>query len=312
MNRLLFQFAVHACFFPFMSAASEIEVRESEATIEIVAGGQAALTYHKSAVDPPENADPLFRRSGFIHPLRAPSGAVVTGIHPDDHLHHLGLWHAWVRTRHRGRAVDFWNIGDGTGTVRYAGTIAVSTDGGDAAFVVLQEHLALEASGRAETVLREQLSVAFDAVDGAYAIDYDTLQTNVSDAPLELAAYRYGGPVAYRSPLDWDADNSVYLSSEGRGREDGHGTRARWVAMSGPVDGGPVTVAILCHPSNRDAPQRVRIWPDGKVFFNYVPAQQHAFAIGPGEAVSWRYRVIVYDGEPDAERIEKLWADYRG
>ena len=73
-----------------------IEVSENAKTITISNGESTVLVYHKAEMPPPEGADPSYARSGFIHPLCSPSGAVLTGIHPDDHLHHLGL------VQHRG------------------------------------------------------------------------------------------------------------------------------------------------------------------------------------------------------------------
>ena len=110
----------------------------------------------------------------------------------------------------------------------------------------------------------------------------------------------------------------TYLSAlrSGKGREDGHTTRARWCAFAGPVKSGYAGLAILCHPDNHDAPQRVRIWPskthDGAVFFNYVPVQEHAWSIEPGKQATMRYRLVVHDGRTDAESVEDAWKSYAG
>jgi hypothetical protein len=132
-------------------------------------------------------------------------------------------------------------------------------------------------------------------------IDHKTVQENVSDAPLELPAYRYGGPIAYRGPLHWNKDNSSYLTSAGKGREDGHTTRADWCAMTGPTDKGEGSVTIMGHPKNHDAPQRQRIWPsninDGTIFYNYVPIQETGWALKPGEPSTMRYRIVLSNGK---------------
>ena len=290
------------------SDGSPLSVVETEAEIRILDGEQLALAYQKEIVPPPEGVDKLFARSGFIHPLKTPKGGVVTSIHAPDHYHHMGLWHAWVKTRHGERSVDFWNVGDGSGGIRYARTEALDRRGQGTGFEVRQEHYA-RTDGGEEVILEELLQITARREGGAYLVDYNTLQRNVTESPLVLEAYRYGGPIAYRGPLHWDKSNSGYLTSEGLGR-DGHATRARWVAMSGPTGVGAATVAILCHPSNRDAPQRVRIWDHGPVFFNYVPAQETGFSIEPGENLESRYRVVAHDGEPDPKRLEALWKRY--
>lgn len=294
----------------------EFATVETEAAIELRHGGEVFLTYHKAEVPPPDGVDAIYSRSGFIHPLKTPGGVVVTGIHPADHAHHLGLWHAWVKAEHNGEPVDFWNLGDGTGRVAFRQVVSLSKESDAAGFVVEQDHIALK--GGEETpvvVLRETLNVTARLVDGAFEIDYETKQTNVTDHALELPVYRYGGTIAYRGPAHWKNGNSDYLSSEGKTRIDGHETRSRWISMwgsaTGEAEAGVVSFTILGHSKNQDAPQRMRVWPpksnDGAIFFNYVPIQEHPFAIHPGESSTMKYRLVVRDAAPDSAELNERW-----
>ena len=135
-------------------------------------------------------------------------------------------------------------------------------------------------------------------------------------APLLLPAYRYGGCIAYRAPYHWNKENSNYLTSEGKDRSNGHTTRGRWCAFSGPAEKGDALLAILCHPENHDAPQRMRIWPpgshNGAVFFNYVPTQENAWQLQPGKPSIMRYQLIVSDEKMDAGQINALWKRFSG
>jgi hypothetical protein len=254
----------------------------------------------------------VFVRNGFIHPLYTPKGAIVTGIHPTDHYHHLGLWHAWVHGEHEGKPVDFWNLKDKTGRVRFSKVIGIDNHENAAGFTVEQEAVRYRdgKGGYPIVAPREQLKITARDVDGAYEIDYDITQKNVTEQPLELPAYRYGGGIAYRAPLDWNAENSEYLTSEGKTRKDSHTTRARWVAMTGPTDKGDSTVTVLCHPENHDAPQHVRTWDNGKVFLNYVPIQETAWEIKAGETITQRYRVVIEDRKPNAAALDARWNRY--
>lgn len=283
---------------------AEISVTESEEAIVIRKGEQHVLTYHKAMVPPPKGAAPAYTRSGFIHPLTAPDGTVVTTAHPEDHTHHVGLWHAWVKTKHKGRAIDFWNLKAKQGTVRFAEVEEMREDG----FTVIQEHVILPN----EVILRERFSI--DAKldeDGNTHLDYRTEQTNVSEAPLELPAYRYGGPLAWRGPAHWDADTSKILTSAGKTRADGHATRADWAQFSGPDAAGreEISVTLICHPDNHDAPQRQRIWPreshNGAIFYNWVPIQEHGWAIQPEQVSVMRYRIVLSASVPSKEAINE-------
>jgi hypothetical protein len=100
-----------------------------------------------------------------------------------------------------------------------------------------------------------------------------------------------------------------FLTSEGKTRENGNETRAKWCYVGGDVDGKPAGIAILCHPDNFRFPQPVRIHPD-EPFFCFAPSQLGDWKIEPGKPYGAKYRFVVTDGEPDAKEIERLWRDY--
>ncbi|MEM8955272.1 MAG: PmoA family protein [Verrucomicrobiota bacterium] len=309
---------VCVCIFSGRMQAATLEAVETEDAISIFHGDEVVLIYHKAEVMPPEGVDAVFKRSGFIHPIKTLKGVEVTGTRPDDHYHHMGLWHAWVKTKHDGEEVDFWNLKRRQGTVRFVETAGVRNGEDECGFTVRQEQVKYVGDDKeAVQVLEETLSVSARVEDGVLMIDYDLEQENVTDAPLELPQYRYGGPMAYRAPHHWDQTNSDYLSSEGKTREDGHETRSKWCAFWGPAQAGGeelVSLTILCHPGNHDFPQRMRVWPptsnNGAIFFNYVPIQETGWAIQPRETVAFRYRLVVDDEMVDAGKMDGIWAGY--
>jgi hypothetical protein len=307
------------------STQESVALQKSEESFTLKHGDTPILTYEKAVTMPPEGVDVSWRRSGYIHPLRAPSGGIVTSIHAEDHYHHMGLWHAWVRAEYGTPEVvlDFWNVGarkqireepllmSTAGRVRYVGTKETR----DAGFTVLQEQVAYLDGLEAEptVILREEFAVDAAFVDGANVVDYVVRQTNASEKTLTFSAYRYGGGLAYRAPLTWNEDNSDYLTSEGLDRTNSHLTRARWIAMFGPAeegDGQDATVVVLCHPDNHDAPQRLRTWDNGKIFLNWVPIQETSWSIAPGETNIFAYQILVFDGRVGAVTIEEYWDRY--
>ena len=291
-----------------------LEISEDANFIKVLDGTNELLVYHKSEMLPPKGSDPSYKRSAFIHPLRTPKGTIVTSIHPDDHLHHVGLWHAWVNTSHGNQKIDFWNLKKKEGTVRYKKTISLNQGLDKKGFTVLQEHIATNEGQKPITIIEESFSIGVVKEENTYFIDYVSEQKNITSKDLELPAYRYGGPIAYRGPTNWNNSNSQVLTSENKNRSNGHATRGKWCAFSGPSNNGNALVAILSHPANHDAPQRMRIWPpsshDGAIFFNYVPAQENSWKLIPKKVNKFRYKIIISDSKMDKEMIESAWLKY--
>ncbi len=293
--------------------ALSFSVVENAETITVYRDRTPVLVYHKAENPAPPGKDPAFRRSGFIHPLYSPAGAVLTGTRPADHLHHMGIWHAWVNCTFRGQKVDFWNLVEKTGTVRYHRTLSIYTNSAAPGFDVEQEHVAFMPGGGEVVILKEELRVRIHPHPRVNFVLYTMVQSNVTDAALELGAYRYGGGIAFRGPPRWVLDNSDYLTSEGRTRADSHQSRARWCAMYGPTDHGIGTVILMDHPGNHDSPQRLRTWHrehGGAVFCNFVPIQERPWRIDPGQTVVLRYAVVATDGRLTVDEIEALWKSF--
>src|SRR5690606_7828692 len=103
---------------------------------------------------PPEAVDKVYKRSGFIHPLWSPSGKQLTRIHPPDHYHHYGLWNPWTRVEYKGEVVDFWNLAEEQGTVRFGHLITRENGRVYGGYKVIQEHVVFGKDGN-EVALTE-------------------------------------------------------------------------------------------------------------------------------------------------------------
>ena len=95
-----------------------VVAEEDETTIYI--GKQAVLTYVHKETLPPSGVDTVYKRSAYIHPLNSPGGERLTRIQAPDHWHHYGIWNPWTRTHFGEYKVDFWNLAERQGTVRFA------------------------------------------------------------------------------------------------------------------------------------------------------------------------------------------------
>jgi hypothetical protein len=262
---------------------------------------------------PRPELDSIYLRGGYLHPVRTPSGRVVTGDYAEGHPHHHGVWSAWTNTEFRGRTPDFWNMQQGTGAV--VPMALDSTWSGPVQAGLTARHRYVDDSApEPTTALYEEWTVRVYDVSAPGGTDYRLFdlrvaQTTASSSPLVLPPYHYGG-VAVRGRDAWyGADNAHFLTSAGRDRSDGNETRARWTYIGGKVDGARAGIAMLSHPDNVRAPQPVRIHPE-MPYFCYAPSQLGRWAIEPGRPHVARYRFVAFDGPPDPERLDRLWTDY--
>ena len=281
--------------------------------IEVKLSGRSVLQYNYGKVPPPNASDPPIQaRSAYLHPLWSPAGQVLTMDYPRDHLHHRGVWFPWTKTEFEGRHPDFWNLGDGTGTVESEAVDRTYQGPVFAGFRARQRHLDLKAPGGPKAALVERWDVRVYAVGGEkqgyFIFDLDSRQECASPSPLKLDAYRYGG-LGIRGSVEWEGDTVRFFTSEGKGRLNGEGSTARWFDMSGPVKGPWAGVAILGHPSNFRAPQALRLNPS-EPFGNFVPIKTEPFAIEPGKPYVSRYRFYLHNGVLQADEAQRLWIDY--
>ncbi|MHC4119128.1 MAG: DUF6807 family protein [Planctomycetota bacterium] len=297
---------------------------QDDKVIQIKKDGTNVLSYNHALVPPPpleemnergKKKRDLYYRSAFIHPLWSPAGSVLTNIHPDDHYHHVGIWMPWTKTKFEGKPTDFWNIGDGTGTVRFHRFLSTTSGPVFGGFKAEHDHVALQTADGEKVVLKEVWDVRVYNVGGPdsgyWLWDIVSSQRCVADSPLLLEKYRYGG-FGFRGSADWKGETASYLTSTGKTREDGHATRARWCDAGGVSDGKWKGVTFFSHPGNLRHPEAMRIWPgfEQEVFFNWAPVQTGDFEMKPGADHVFRYRQFVHEGKVDVARTEQVWNDY--
>ena len=203
-------------------------------------------------------------------------------------------------------------MGDGTGKVEFVALDSTWSGAVHGGFTSRHRYVDLSGS-KPTTVLNEEWKVTVYNVGRGqkpYSM-FDMIATHecATSSPLVLPEYRYGG-VGFRGHRQWlEKDNCFFLTSEGKDRSNGHGTRARWCHIGGRIDGQLAGIAVLDHPTNFRAPQPMRINPD-QPFFCYAPPLMGQWEITPGKPYVSRYRFIVYDGEPDKVELDRLWNDY--
>ena len=291
-----------------------IILEKTNRTIDFAKDDKAVLTYHIAEVFPPEGFDEAYKRSGFIHPLYAPDGTVLTEIQPQDHLHHYGIWNPWTSTTFRGETVDFWNLRKMEGTVKHAGILKTTSGSVFSEIKVVHDHIAWPESTRQTLAMKELQTIrVYNTQDGFYMVDFDILLQPKEEITLE--EFRYGGFV-FRGTEAWHRETSDFITSEGLDRDHADGQRARWCMVEGVSVSGRAGILFLGHPENFNHPEPVRVWPSdgnrgrGDVFINFSPTRNTQWPLEAGGNYRLRYRLVIFNGELPIEMAESIWQSW--
>lgn len=296
-----------------------IGLRIQHNDMQLVSGDLSVLSYRFGIRYPPEGVNPLFSRSGYIHPLWSPGGEKLTRIQPPDHYHHYGIWGPWTKTHINGREVDFWNLAKGEGTVEFAGFISKYEGAVYSGFQAHQKHMDFGAQGKDQIAMNEVLDIrVWNTNEQVWVIDYTTTLTSPLENGIMLDAYRYGGGIGFRANETWHKDNCTVLTSEGKERIDADGTFARWCIVEGESSTveGRSGILFLSHPSNRMHPEPMRVWPldanggRGDMFFEFTPIRYEDWKIEPHQPYTLKYRMIVFDGKITTNEAERYWKSF--
>jgi hypothetical protein len=282
-------------------------------------GKKDLLTYQFKTVSPPEGANPAYQRSGFIHPLYAPNGQVLTRIQPPDHYHHYGIWNPWTQTLFERDTVDFWNLIKKEGTVRFAKFTSRKQTKNQASFTTLHEHVVFKEDGSQKIALNEWQTYKVykpNEKENYYIVDFESKMKCASTSPFKILAYRYAG-FGWRATEYWDKNNSEMLTSEGKTRDNTDNTKAKWIIVYGSFpendEGG---IAMLSHPSNFNHPEPLRIWDKkqnggrGDVFANFAPTKDKDWEFEPKKTYTLKYRLIVFNGKMSSEKVNNEWQNF--
>jgi hypothetical protein len=315
-----------------------VEVDESARRVDVTVDGRPFTSY----LFPTDIQKPV------LHPLLTASGKPVTRGFPldprpgerADHPHHIGLWFNYGDVN----GLDFWNNSSAVpaaraprmGTVvhrevrraesgRDRGELEVSMDWVD---------------HEGKVLLREETRFVFHAGEELRVVDRITTLRALSE-PVSMTDNKEGvlglrvarglehpstsptvlidasGRPAQAPVLDNEGVTGRYLSSEGLQGDDVWGTRARWTALMGTLEGEPVTVAILDHPGNVGFPTYWHARGYGLFAANPLGQSELSggtdrldFGLAPGESTTFRHRVVVLSGTASAERLERLYGEW--
>lgn len=314
------------------SQSHSVVCEETADAIRVRVAGKPVLTYNKATLTGPEGTEACYARSGHIHPIYNPAGQVVSGDFPSDHLHQHALFFAWTKCEFEGHPVEFWNQKLELGRVAHDKVLSVQSGEASGGFSVQMLYWDTKDPQHPKPVIRETWTVrVYNDSEDFFRFDITSKHECVSESPLKIEAYHYGG-MAIRGSNEWidtELGNRIqtlekaalkhpgvtlppldrhydYLTSEGKAWKEGNQSRPSWVSLFGKLDGVPTGIAVLSHRDNFRFPQPARLHPS-MPYFCYAPMALGEFEIAPGKPYVSTYRYVVHLGEPDATKLNAEW-----
>lgn len=297
------------------STAGMMKSNLQDGGLTLQSGESKLLRYQVSLVYPPAGVDSAYRRNGFIHPLWSPHGQELTRIQPKDHYHHYGIWNPWTHVLYKGDTVDFWNIGGKKGTVRFSGFLSTTSGPVLSGFEAHHEHVVTKKGSPPEVAMNEVFTVStWQPAADYYYVDITSRLSCATNEPVVLLEYRYGG-LGWRTTGEWDNKNSEVITSEGKGRKEADGSKAKWCIVQGTLGSDYGGAVMMSHPANYNHPEPLRIWPEnqynrGDMFANFSPTKDKDWKLEPGKTYLLRYRFVVFNGKMTKEKAEEAWKNF--
>jgi len=255
----------------------------------------------------------------IVYPLHSADGRrvvrdfpMVEGIESErsDHDHHRSLW----LTHGDVNGIDFWLDDAHCGKIIHRDGGA--TLGDDGSVVIHTHNDWVDPDGK--RLLSDTRRWEFRTVDGRRVIDCDFLlkatdgDVNFGDTKEGSFGIRVAGTMKVDAKL-----GGLVTNAEGLNNKEAWGKKSTWVNYTGPVDGRPVGVTIHDHPSSFQHPCRWHVRTYG--LFAANPFGVHHFVGGEktdgvvlknGETMRLSYRVVIDDGEFNADQTAADWKAY--
>lgn len=291
-------------------------IRFKEDAVELSSSSGAPGFQYRTGVGglDPDITDEVFYREGYLHPVFTPNGRTITEHYTENRPHQNGIWTGWYNTEWNGSKPDFWSQAERTGKVEVASVNSIVA-GAIFGELKVTHHFNEKITENSSTILSDEWTVRFyndlnQSDKQVNVIDLDVVQTNISEHPFQLVEHVYGG-VGFRGSDQWNGEGKmVFLTSASENRTEAHQSIAKWVAMSGEIDGEPATIIILAHPDNLRFPERVFNHPT-EPFFTFAPLQKGDLTLHSGDQFRAKYRYITLDSDlPAFDEIENYWNDY--
>lgn len=283
----------------FSGACSDrLRIEESGTSVSAVYRGEVLWRYHHN----PAEGKPYF------HPLRSTGGMTFTGLRPEDHPWHRGLWFSWKYIN----GVNYWEENRQTGlSPGRTRIVKFQSETDQMERVELDLEIEYGPAGREEVVLREmrRVRVAPPDSEGAYTVDWSgRFEAVAGDVTLDRTPLAHepngktwGGYAGWSVRMNQDMEGGVFVNDGGK--EGADRAPADWMLFRMP---GMGSLLLMDHPGNLNFPAKWYLNPE-MPFFNPAVLHDGPHTIRAGESLNLRYRLVVAAREWNVEDARRAW-----
>jgi len=258
-----------------------------------------------------------------VWPLKGPAGLLMTRAWPlsdddpdesRDHPHHTSFWVAHGDVN----GVDHWSLADGHGLQRVRG---LAVDTGPVCSRVEAQIDWMTPDGQRQLSERRKL-VFWAETPGARFIDL-TVRFDMTEGPVRFGDTKEGGLCSIRVASSMEekrGQGTITNGAGGRTEAACWGKPAAWCDYCGTVAGQTAGIAILDHPGNfrHPTPWHVRAYglmtanPFGLSYFTGEEGIDGSHTWHAGQAVEFRYRLLLHLGDAEQADIDRQWRLFAG
>jgi len=304
------------------AASASVDVKEQDGKVHVEIDGKLFTEYVFTGAP-----------HVYFYPLIGPGGARMTRDWPmqntpgeeHDHPHHRSLWYAHGAVN----GVDFWaeSASFGTGKSHTTGQIQhdkfLEVKGGEQSGVI-RDQLKWVAPDGTVPLTSVQTFRVYQRPDSERLFDFEVALTAGSqdvimgDTKEGSMAMRLAESMRLEQPKKQPGQGHIV---DDQGDRDGTvwGKHASWVDYSGPVNGKVLGVAFFDHPQNPRHPTRWHARDYG--LFAANPFCEHEmdktkaagegdFKIPAGQTATFRYRILIHEGDADQAKVADRYAEY--
>jgi hypothetical protein len=295
---------------PVLGAAAEVTITRNDQGAVIKIGDQLFAEYLTHSGTKP-----------VVWPLLGPGQIALTRSYPldpnvsgeaHDHVHQRSLWFTYGNVN----GVDFWTEvpSEKVGTIAHREFVEVKS-GQPGVIVTKNDWLGLDG----QPMLADQRTLQFAGDDEARRIDFDIV-LKASYGPVTFGDTKegaFGVRVAHALAVDSKQGGHI-TNSEGKTDKAAWSARAAWVDYHGSLDGQPMGIAIMSHPSSFAYPPRWHVREYGLFAANPFGSKDFGgpeidgVKLAAGEEITLRYRVLLHRGDEQSANLDAAFKKYSG